>query len=325
VLADLAQDVNPAASLLPSQILAVIREFSKDNRDVPLWVNTLRAAAEDDLHLVVIDHTGFEIPWELLTLPRMSPRRAETYLGAVVSTARWQDIYDDETFCDLPLQVAHEEHTGRVAAFVDVHGLKGGGQETGVLNELHATVDHGLKQLEHCLARPEAGFGLVYVACHGQWAPSLLDFALGAAAETGDRLVLGLLQAQRLAFFEQSRAIVFINACHSGRMFKENEYLDTARLRGFPELFLGKGAAGVIGATGWVNDQIATETASWFLRTLRTTDETVSKLLRRRRAEVLESLPAAPSEDDKVALLNAFMYVYYGNPLSRLRLVEGPT
>jgi hypothetical protein len=243
-----------------------------------------------------------------------------------VSIARWQDIYDDRTFADLRLQVNDEEHVGHVAAFVDVDGLKGGGKETGILAELRAAVDQRLKKLEARLTRPEAGFGLIYLACHGQWAPSLLDFGLGSPTADGERLVLGLLQAEQLRIFEQSKAIVFINACHSGRMFKEHEYLDTDRLRGFPELFLGKGAVGVVATTGFVNDKFATKMADWLLRTLRDTDEPVSKLLRRWRAATFERLPpATSSEEEKVELLNAFMYVYYGNPLSRLRIVEGPS
>lgn len=323
VLADLAQSVIPEKSRQPSQILAVMREFSKDNREVPLWVNELRAAVDDDLHLVIIDHSGFEIPWELLTLP-ISHSGTETYLGAAVSTSRWQDIRDDRTFGDRLLRVEYQEHIGRIAAFVDVQALKNGGQESGILAEMHAAVENGLKPLEDRLTRPEEGFGLVYLACHGHWVPSLLGFALGSDVETGDQLVLGLLQAKQLRLFEHSSAVVFINACHSGRMFKEEEYLDTARLRGFPELFIGKGAAGVIGTTGFVNDAFAAKMANWLLRTLQTTEEPVSKLLQMWRASVVEDLPAAPSEHDNVALLNAFMYVYYGNPLSRLRIVWGP-
>lgn len=323
VLANLAQDADPRTSLLPSQILAVMRTFSKDNRAVPLWVNELRAVVDDDLHLVIVDHTGFEIPWELLTLPATSQGGTETYLGAAVSTARWQSIYDDLTFADRLLQVCDEEHAGRVAAFVDMQDLPRGGQETGVLAELGAVIEQSLRQLEDRLTRPETGFGLIYLACHGHWAPSLLSFALGSASEAGERLVLGLLQTKQLRLFEQSKAIVFINACHSGRMFKEDEYLDSARLRGFPELFLGKGAAGVIGTTGFVNSAFAAKMADWLLRSLCATDEPVTKLLRRWRAAVVERLPDIPSEHNKVELLNAFMYVYYGNPLTRLRIVEG--
>jgi hypothetical protein len=326
VLANLAQDVDPATSLLPSAILSVMRESTKENRDVAWWINELRVAVGDNLYLVVDDHTGFEIPWELLTLPE-SQSGPETFLGVAVSTARWQDIYDDRTFADLRLPVCEEDHLGHVAAYVDVQALKGGGTETGILTELHAAVEQGLKQLEDRLTRPEAGFGLIYLACHGHWAPSLLNFVLGSSSANGERLVLGLLQAKQLRLFEQSKAVVFINACHSGRMFKENKYLNTDRLRGFPELFLGKGAAGVIGTTGFVNDQFATKMADWLLRSLRSSDEPVSKLLRQWRTEVIKRLPSEPqrSEHDRVELLNAFMYVYYGNPLGRLRIVEGPS
>src|SRR6516225_9721573 len=97
VLADLAQDVNPAGTAPPSQILGIMHGFSQDNRKVPWWVNKMRAATRDDLHLIIIDYTGFEIPWELLTLPP-GESGIETYLGTAVSTARWQPIYDARTF-----------------------------------------------------------------------------------------------------------------------------------------------------------------------------------------------------------------------------------
>jgi hypothetical protein len=323
VLADLAQDVNPAGTAPPSQILGIMHGFSQENRKVPWWVNKMRAATGDDLHLIIIDYTGFEIPWELLTLPP-GESGIETYLGTAVSTARWQPIYDARTFEDRPLQWTHEELAGHIAAFVDEQELKGGGKEMQVLTELHATVDNGLKELTNRLARSEAGFGLVYLACHGQPADTPVNFALGSLSATGYRLVLSKLQAMKLQLFGRSKAIVFINACHSGRMRKDNKYLRTQYLRGFPEAFLSKGAVGVIGTTGFVNDAFATEMANWFLRELSTTEEPVSKLLRRWREKVLRELPAERSEKDDVALLNACMYVYYGNPQSRLRITQDP-
>lgn len=321
VLADLAQDVNSAGAK-PSQILGIMRGFSKENRRLPLWVNKLRAAIGDDLHLIIYDFTGFEIPWELLTLPA-GESGTETYLGVAVSTARWQPIIGDAAWEDLPMQVTQEELAGRIAAFVDEQELKSSCMEIQVLAELHATVENRLKELASRLTRSEAGFGLVYLACHGQPALSPLDYALGSLAETGDRLVLGPLQAKRLLFFERSRAIVFINACHSGRVGIDNKYVRSKYLRGFPEVFLSNGAVGVIGTTGFVNDAFATEMAQWFLRSLSATEEPVSKLLRQWREKVLRDLPAECSEEDYVALLNACMYVYYGNPQSRLRVTEG--
>ena len=320
VLADLAQDVNPGTAQ-PSQILGIMHGFSQENRKVPWWVNKLRAATEDDLHLIIIDYTGFEIPWELLTLPA-GQSGIETYLGTAVSTSRWQPIYDAQTFEDRPLLWTKEELAGHIDAFVDEHELKGGGKEVQVLVELQATVERGLKELANRLTRSEAGFGLVYLACHGQSADTPVDYALGSLATTGDRLVLSALQAMKLQLFARSKAIVFINACHSGRMLRDNKYLRTRYLRGFPEVFLSKGAVGVIGTTGFVNDAFATDMAKWFLRELSTTEEPVSKLLRRWREKVLRDLPVERSEKNDVALLNACMYVYYGNPQSRLRITK---
>ena len=322
VLADLAQGVNPEESAQPSQILGIMWAFSQENGEVPRWVNELRAATGDDLHLVIQDYTGFEIPWELLTLPA-SESGDETYLGAAVSTTRWQYIIDT-SFEKRPPQYSHEQLAGHIAAFVDVQELKGGGKEIAVLTDLHVTVESGLKELTKLLMSAEAGFGLVYLAWHGHSAPTPAEYALGSPATTGYRLVLSALQGKKLNLFNRSKVIVFINACHSGRMRRDNKYLRTKYLRGFPEVFLSKGAVGVIGTTGFVNDEFAAKMAGWFLSKLSTTEEPVSRLLRRWRAEVLRNLLAEPTEEHEVELLNACMYVYYGNPQSQLRITEGP-
>jgi hypothetical protein len=208
-----------------------------------------------------------------------------------------------------------------------VNGLKGGGKEIELLTELHATVESRLEKLAERLIRAESGFGLVYLACHGHKpnTDTPLDYALGSSDPTGDRLVVGELQGTELHFFDHSKAIVFINACHSGRVLKDNEYLRTQYLRGFPEVFLSNGAAGVIGTTGFVNDEFATKMADWFLRSLCTSEEPVGKLLRRWREAVLKELPTVRSKEDDIKLLNACMYVYYGNPQSRLRIIQGPS
>jgi hypothetical protein len=324
VLADLAQQANPEGTAPPSQILGIMYGFSQENREVPWWVNELRAATGDDLHLIIRDYTGFEIPWELLTLPE-SENGTETYLGAAVSTTRWYDVRDHRTFQDRPLQWMHEELAGRIAAFVDEQELKHGYEEKKFLTtKLHATVEKGLKEMADRLRNSETGFGLIYFACHCQPADTPLKYALGSLTTVGYQLVLSSLQAMKLRLFDRSKAIVFINACHSGRMLRDSKYLRTEYLRGFPQVFLSNGAAGVIGTTGFVNDEFAARTARWFLHELSTTEEPVSKLLRRWRAKMVEELPADCSEKDYVALLNACMYVYYGNPQSRLRITSDP-
>jgi hypothetical protein len=320
VLADLAKDISPQDTTQPSQILGIMEEFSLENREVRWWVDKLRVATKDDLYLLILDFTGFEIPWELF--PLAGENDSGAYLGTAVSTARWQEIRDAKTAEDLQARSMHEELTGNVAAFVDKE-LAEGGKEKQVLTQLHAIFEEDLKGLTNRLARSEAGFGLIYLACHGQWADTPVNYALGSV----DPLVLSTLQAKKLKLFDHSKVIVFINACHSGRMLRDKIRLRTETLRGFPQVFLSKGAVGVIGTTGAVNDIYAAEMADWLLSELCTAKEPepVSKLLRRWRAKVLQDLPPECSEQDYVPLLNACMYVYYGNPQSRLRITKGPS
>ena len=77
--------------------------------------------------------------------------------------------------------------------------------------------------------------------------------------------MLGLMRGEPLPAVAGSGAIVLVDVCHSSRMFQEHEYLDTDRLRGFPELFLGHGAKGLIATTGWVDDEFAGKLAQWLL------------------------------------------------------------
>jgi len=326
-LADRAQGEKQKSKVEPKNLIGIMNGFSEENDELRSWINKRRTAAGGDLHLVITDFTGCEIPWELLTLPSRGGA-PETYLGATVSITRWHDLGYAHTFRGrLPL-FTDEELTGHVAAFVD-KTLKGGATEKtekGVLTDLHATLDERLEQLRNRLGRPEAGFALVYLACHGDAEPpSPFDYALEARDGSGDRLTVGDLKGRTLQLFVQSRAIVFINACHSGRMLQDEIYLKSKYLRGFPDVFLRKGAVGVIGTTGFVNSEFAAKMGAWFLQELRTTGELepVSELLRRWRAKVLSELPAERSEQDNAYLLNAFMYVYYGNPLARLRITEG--
>ena len=134
-----------------------------------------------------------------------------------------------------------------------------------------------------------------------------------------DEHELTLLQAEPLEAVRG--AIVFLNVCHSGRMFIEDRFVPSARLRGFPEMFLGHGAAGVIAATGWVNDDHAGKLAEWALQRLAAGEAvSVPELLREWRDEVCRTTPDKPSDDERVRLLTAFMYVYYGNPLAQVRI-----
>ena len=61
--------------------------------------------------------------------------------------------------------------------------------------------------------------------------------------------------------------------------------------------------------------------AEWALQRLAAGEAvSVPELLREWRDEVCRTTPDKPSDDERVRLLTAFMYVYYGNPLAQVRI-----
>jgi hypothetical protein len=180
----------------------------------------------------------------------------------------------------------------------------------------------GLARLRKALAEQRPSLSLVYVACHGSFGLDTTDFAL---AEAKDRLPLSTLDNDgELRLFGSTDAVVFLNACHSGRPLND-PLINDRYLRGFVELFLRKGARGVLGATGEVNTFYAAEVAARLLE--RATSEgglpSVSVLLRDLRAEVVASLPATPDDGEEYRrLIWSSMYVFYGHPMTRLHVVQ---
>lgn len=310
-LADLAQGQDPETSRMPSQILGVMREWSMDNRDVAKWVRKLREEVQG-VRLLVIDHTGYELPWELLTLPPPAPGPPAEFLGAAVATARWQWVQDNVTFEDVVLDAGRVDVTGSVVGFVDREALAGGGPEAALLVDLGASLEARLSDLRATMCERRAGVGLLYVATHGQYAKNVLDFVMGSADDT---LALALLRNEPVTLFRESRTVVFLNICHGGRLFQEHEFLASQRLRGFPEVFIGHGAKGVVATTGWVDDDYAAEVAEWVLQQLSTDDPPpLPEVLREWRERVVNELPSPATEREKLRVLTAFMYLFYGSP-----------
>ncbi len=90
---------------------------------------------------------------------------------------------------------------------------------------------------------------------------------------------------------------------------------------GFIELFLAKGARGVIGTLGAVGDSHAANFAHDLIQeSLRSPNLSVAALLRKLRLRVVENLPEQPTTQDLLPFIYTFMYVYYGNPMTVLRL-----
>jgi CHAT domain len=184
---------------------------------------------------------------------------------------------------------------------------------------------------EH-LQRSEAGFGLVFLACHGIIGEDIRMSALGSQTDASQRWRMLEMRTMQLRLLRASRCIVFINACHSGRLKTDEKYLRDGFRRGFAERFLAKGAHGVMGTLGAVGDVYAGRIARDLLdAALQAPEVPLATHLSRLRADVvvkLRNADALPGTDENrpikqdllLLFIYTFMYVYYGSPCTLLRM-----
>ena len=160
----------------------------------------------------------------------------------------------------LPAKVC----AGDVAAFIhkDMH------IDRVLFDRLDARIwDASLDELFLHLDQPGGPVAFVYIACHGEYpaAPpggrhSGAKIKLFDGRSERDFVTVRDIDAQTFNRISDSGSVVFLNACHSGRLAFDPE-LDDATLRGFAEVFLRCGASGFIGTAGAVGVQAGHEAA----------------------------------------------------------------
>lgn len=314
-LGEMVQDRNLPGVELPHIIQEFMGEFSHTNFELRGWLKQLHRIYGNNLKIIIMDHTDFEIPWEMLELS------LNEYLGATITTTRWQQVITENGRRLLNLEP--DECVGHAIAYVNEAELKGIGPELELLNTLNAAQYKDTTLFRKRLEQNEAGVGLIYMAGHGIFDPHVRKMALGALEDDSQRLRLMSLYRCRLHLFAHSQAIVFINACHSGRLRKDDRLVRDDYRRGFAELFLRKGARGVIATLGGVNDAYAARVAHKLIHAARQSPHLpIAALLREQRAQVVAKLPDDPSDEELLDFIYTFMYVYYGSPQTRLRLVK---
>ena len=292
----------------PRDIFDLMPEWSRTHDEITDWINDLRTRfGDEDLCLVVWDDTGFEIPWELLWLDsRPAVGLPSGWLGALVSVTRWTTIHRDgrNPYTDEP-----EDCAGHVVAYLD-EAMRGDFQA------LRPFCGEAFSDVFQFITRLQDGRGplsLVYMACHGQH---------GAKAT---RLQLGGLHLRDLhvplTLISQSHSLVFLNACHSARLIID-PHMNDSLLRGFAESFLRQGAGAVIGTAGKIGTDNARDAARAIIEELTRDDQRpVAVVLRDMRARAALEVPASVTNPRQLLpFLYRFMYVYFGNPCTRLRL-----
>lgn len=314
----------------PGEYLRQLRIWSAQKGELTRWLYDHRSEHRE-LTLVIWDDTGYRIPWELLWLPPKQdgtgPERG--FLGAVLTVTR--RVSSHVAFPEVMRAFTSPDPyraRGPVAAYF--------AQDMASDAALFAdyAVDPPIASMEDLFANlaTESGpLSMVYVACHGTF------------SDEPDEFVLGGLPYGRAVEFDYNLprlytqpALVFLNSCVSGlESVDTGKYNDGAQ-RGFAEVFLYSGAAGVLATTGAVGRSEAREFADDLFKQLKADPELyVAEAVRRLRAQALNEMNKNPhwsrsdlSDADRNAadrgllpLLYPFMYVYFGSP----RLLLSPS
>ena len=116
---------------------------------------------------------------------------------------------------------------------------------------------------------------------------------------------------------------MFINACHSGRLHKNDplRIKESKIFSGFPIFFLEKGAKGVVGTLDSIDDEYAFQVSNYFFQEYQDNPSlSVATILRNIRKNVVKKYIDNKHENAPL-FLHTFMYIYYGNPMTTLNII----
>jgi len=279
------------------------------NDDLIGWIHRLFTPGEPRTRLIVKDNTGFGIPWELYfkhsvpTGPNATPVRG--WLGALIPVVRWTALHEggltnrreaEKKDCVAGMLVLEADNLGRLTESFD--------------HFLAEPRTEDMRTLLRWLENRAGPFGLVMIRCHG------------SQADHQGRPVLCRIPYDEYAYKEypalaHNGALVFLNACFGATPSGDPSELPAT----FSELFLRKGASGVIAATSDIDvdhsqdlaeDLLAAASqksplniACWLLKWR---EEYAQKA---EHAADLEPLKA--NESTFRRFFEAFKYVYFGH------------
>jgi hypothetical protein len=305
---------------LPADVLSTMQTWSRPKAQLIRWLDRRRAAHGDEFQLVIWDDTGYRIPWELFWLDSgPASGRPDGWLGGLLTVTRWLSIraaWQDVVRDYRSLYTC----TGSVAAYVDAQME----HDQSLLASYQVEHSGSMYELTKALTAGTGALALVYVACHAEFGDQVTECALG-------QLPLVHVDPMRFARLMPSAAVVFLNACHSGSLGYDTKRFNDRVLRGFSEVFLRSGAAGVLATNGSVGDSLAFEMARDLLQHLRDNPgQPVAEAVRELRAQAARLTPAdlaavsgAEANKELLPLLYRFMYVYYGSPRTVITLETG--
>jgi hypothetical protein len=302
----------------PDTIRGAVRSFWRRGPVALLkWFKRLQQNYGTPFTLIIADHTDGAIPWELIEVGVED----DTYLGIIANIARWIPVQFRTT--QVLLKGEPFTHKGQIITYLDDKEV------TDITRERHNLeryttnrIDiHSLSELNSALSLPQQAIGFLYLACHGIFTVNdRHKIAVGSLPTATERL--SALDLENIAPHSSRSLLMFVNACHSARLM-----LDTFGLYGLPEVALARFAYSYIGTMGPVGSRYAATIAHKILKAAANdpTGVSVTDILRQIRTEAVANLLQNPSDPEAWRMfLYSFMYVYYGNPFSRLVVRDTP-
>lgn len=265
------------------------------------WLLSLRtalqSAASDLTRLIINDRTDFEIPWEMLCLPRQ-----ET-LGTIVQIIRWHDFADADTWepVTLPRTTPTSHYCqGKVLIHAGVEAMTAARRGIQALQSYQVVHFSDSQEFLSHLQQSWSEFGLIFISSHDFQSLSK-DTIAAYLSYTAD--------------IKTSPSMVIID---SSSLSLEQSAIDYRELMA---ALLECGLKGVIGTLRTVNDREATRiVGDFFIEHERECDVPIPEILRQLRVNAAKQLWQTFNEETCLLYLSTCLYAYHGNQMTMLAL-----
>ena len=298
-----------------SQSFRKLRSWSVTKVTLRQWLTALRREHRRGLRLIIWDETDFQIPWELFFHETEDPDDLG-WLGADIEVIRWTTVYT-ETPIDWSTGGPSTCH-GPILGFIDPDFPWPGK----LLSRYRYEPTNSMQNLLARLEDTSREVGLVYVWGHGLLGPNGQLAALAG-------MPMDQIDMYRMPALRQSRTIVLLNACGSAHLLHDDRFGEKSA-RSFAEIFLRRGARGVIATSGQVGKIESYDFAHRLLFAAEDAAINLPAALRVYRASLASGLPADPGDDPALqeklkTFFHGFMYLYFGHPDTALRMLSPET
>jgi hypothetical protein len=317
--------MQPRHELPPQDIIDQAKAKSNDiEPKLERWLkNNLRKYGSEFCLVVHDGSVESDMAWELvfvnidpndLQIPDLD-LYGEVPIGALCTVVRWIPglrwhetyLYPDEA----------RAIKGKVMYYLDHAGVANSGIEQNLLKKFSSEAHNSIRNLID--QQLYSDIALVYLGCHGTPVDygQVRTLILGPLFPHGEITVYNLAS---LPYLDPTspRPLVIVNACYSAWTIEHER-----SRHGAPVAFLKTITKNFIGTIGPVDTQNAAQIATKLLENATSHEEGIrpAAILRDMRAEVVRQHINGGVNEWRV-YLDTFMYVYYGNPYTRLHLLS---